>query len=48
MSDLVKQRIVMMITNTVTLAIFGALSVFFNHWWIVFFSVLFFHYEKRK
>ena len=44
--DKLKQRIAMMINNTLRIGIFGVLAVVFNHWWIILFSALFLIYEK--
>ena len=46
--DKLKQRIAMMINNTLRIGIFCVLAVVFNHWWIILFSVLFLTYEKEK
>lgn len=48
MSEVLKQRIVMTISNTVRIAIFAVLACVFNHWWIILFSCLFLTYEKDK
>ena len=48
MSEIVKQRICMMVTNTVKIAIFAVLAIVFNHWWIVFVSCLFVNHEKKE
>ena len=48
MEDITKQRIAMIIENSVIMVCFTVLAVVFSKWWIVFFSVLFFSYEKKK
>lgn len=44
--DIVKQRIYMLISNTLRIMTFGVLAIVFNKWWIVLFSALFLAYEK--
>ena len=46
--DKLKQRIAMMINNTLRIGIFCILAVVFNHWWIILFSTLFLIYEKDE
>lgn len=35
-----KEFIIVTIYNVIVIFIFGALAVFFNHWWILLFSIL--------
>ena len=44
--DKLKQRIAMMINNTLRIGIFGVLAVLFNDWWIILFSGFFLVVEK--
>lgn len=37
-----KAKIAIIYNNTIRMAIFGVLSILFNHWWIILFSALFF------
>lgn len=48
MSETVKQRIAMMVNNTVRIIVFAVLAILFNHWWIIFISALFIIYEKDE
>lgn len=34
-------------SNLLIILIFGGLAVMFDKWWIVFFSLLFMHYNKK-
>ena len=48
MSEILKQRIWIMINNTIRIICFAALAAYFNKWWIVLFAGLFVILEKNK
>lgn len=48
MSETLKQRIWMMINNTIRIICFAALAAYFNKWWIVLFAYLFIISEENK
>ncbi len=41
MSEDLKLQLAVLAKNTITLICFTILSVIFNHWWIVFFAIIF-------
>lgn len=46
MSEQLRQNIVMMLSNTIRILMFGVLAIIFNKWWIILFSALFLSFEK--
>lgn len=48
MSEKLKQQLIIAIKNSITLICFTTLSVWFDKWWIIFFSLLFLSYIERK
>lgn len=46
MSEQLRQNIVMMLSNTIRIFMFGVLAIIFNKWWIILFSALFLSFEK--
>lgn len=48
MSEIVKQRIWMMVTNAVIMLGFIILAIEFDHWWITLISALFINHERKE
>lgn len=48
MSEILKQQIALLISNTIRIALFVMLAIAFEKWWIALFSVLFLTSTKEN